>query len=42
MNVRSFYLNLSDPYNKEHYPLEKIWNYNEIGAQVGNTGGGLM
>ena len=41
-NVRSFYSNLEQLYNKENYPAERIWNSDEIGAQAGRNSGGRV
>ena len=41
-NMRSFYCKLEQLYNKENYPVERIWNSDEIGAQVGRNGSGRV
>ena len=41
-NVRSFYSNLEQLYNKENYPVERIWNFDKTDAQAGRNGGGRV
>ena len=41
-NVRSFYSNLEQLYNKENYPAKRIWNSDETGAQADRNGGGRV
>ena len=35
-NVQSLYKNLERLYGEHNYPPERIWNYDESGAQAGN------
>ena len=41
-NVRSFYSNIQQLYNKENYPAERIWNSDETGAEACRNGGGRV
>jgi hypothetical protein len=40
--VDSFYDNLETLYRLHNYPPERLWNCDEIGAQAGREGGGMV
>ena len=39
-NVASFYTNLEELYRKYQYPIDHVWNCDELDAQAGRSGGG--
>jgi hypothetical protein len=41
-NVDSFYSNLETLLNLHNYHVQRIWNYDETGAQAGRDGGAMV
>jgi hypothetical protein len=41
-NVKIFYDNLETLYNLHQYTPDRIWNYDESGAQAGKNGGRVV